>query len=101
MTGASRFFALPNVPTMIEAGFLDYVATAYQGIVAPAGLAGAVTTRINGAIAATLAEPDIVGKLKNIGNVAIPSSTEELKAWVAADIAKWKSIVLDAHLARI
>jgi tripartite-type tricarboxylate transporter receptor subunit TctC len=101
VTGASRFFALPNVPTMIEAGFPGYVVTGYQGIVAPAGLPGATTEKINRAITAVLSEPNIVEKLKNIGNIAKPSSSEEFKARIVADIAKWKSIVTDAHLARI
>jgi tripartite-type tricarboxylate transporter receptor subunit TctC len=101
VTGASRFFSRPNVPTMIEAGFPGYVVTAYQGIVAPVGLPGAITMKINRAIAATLSEPDIIEKLKNVDNNAKPSSPEELKARVIADIAQWKSVVADAHLARI
>ena len=101
VTGGSRFFALSNVPTMIEAGFPGYVVTGYQGIVAPAGLPGAVTAKINRAITAVLSGPNIVEKLKNIGNIAKPSSPEEFKARIVADIAKWKSIVSDAHLARI
>jgi tripartite-type tricarboxylate transporter receptor subunit TctC len=101
VTGASRFFALSNVPTMIEAGFPGYVVTGYQGIVAPTGLPSAVTAKINRAITAVLSEPNIVEKLKNIGNIAKSSSPEEFKARIVADIAKWKSIVSDAHLARI
>jgi tripartite-type tricarboxylate transporter receptor subunit TctC len=69
VTGASRFFALPNVPTMIEAGFPGYVVTGYHGIIAPAGLPGATTEKINRAITAVLSEPNIVEKLKNIGTL--------------------------------
>jgi tripartite-type tricarboxylate transporter receptor subunit TctC len=101
VTGADRFFALPDVPTMIEAGFPGYVVTAYQGIVGPAGLPAAVTTKINAVTAMVLSEPEITEKLKMIGNVARPSSPEELKAHIVADIARWKSIVSEAHIARI
>jgi tripartite-type tricarboxylate transporter receptor subunit TctC len=48
-----------------------------------------------------LSEPEITEKLKKIGNVARPSSPEELKAHIVADIARWKSIVSEAHIARI
>jgi tripartite-type tricarboxylate transporter receptor subunit TctC len=101
VTGASRFFALPDVPTMIEAGFAGYVVTGYQGIVAPAGLPDAITMKLNSALAAILAEPTTIEKLKNIGNSPKASSPQEYKARVVADIALWKRVVEDAHLALI
>lgn len=101
VTGADRFFGLPNIPTMIEAGFPGFVVTGYQGIVAPAGLPDAITTKINSALTKVLSDPPILEKLQKIGNTPKSSSPKEFETRVAADIAQWKGVVEDAHIARI
>jgi tripartite-type tricarboxylate transporter receptor subunit TctC len=101
VTSASRFADIPNVPTMVETGFSGFVVTACQGIAAPARLPADIATKLNRAIAAVLAEPALIEKLTKIGSVPRPSSPEEYKARVIADIALWKSVIEDAHLARI
>jgi tripartite-type tricarboxylate transporter receptor subunit TctC len=101
VTGPNRFFGLPNVPTIVESGFQGYAVTGYQGIAAPAKLPADITRKINGAIAAVLAEPGLVEKLKKVGNAPKSSSPEEFKARITADITKWKRVVEDAHLALI
>jgi tripartite-type tricarboxylate transporter receptor subunit TctC len=101
VTGPDRFFGMPNVPTMVESGFVGYVVTAYQGIAAPAGLPADIAKKINAALAAVLAESSIVDRLKKVGNSPKHSSPEEFKTRIVADVAQWKSVVEDAHLARI
>jgi tripartite-type tricarboxylate transporter receptor subunit TctC len=101
VTGAQRFFSLPDVPTMAEAGFPGLVVNIYQGIAGPARLPTDITAKINHAVAAVLAEPATIEKLNKIGNSAIPSSPDEYKARLVADIALWKGVVEVAHLARI
>jgi len=101
VTSASRFFALPDVPTMVESGFPEYVVTGFQGITAPARLPDAITKKINSALADVLSEPAVIEKLKTTGNSPKPSSPDEFKARVVSDITLWKSVVADAHLARI
>lgn len=101
VTGAQRFFSLPNVPTMAEAGFPGIVVNAYQGLAAPARLPADITAKLNRAIIAVLAESMVVENLKKIGNSPKPSSPEDYKARLVADIALWKSVVDGAHLARI
>lgn len=101
VTSASRFFALPDIPSIAESGFPGYVVTGFQGIAAPPRLPSAITMKINRALADVLSEPAVVEKLKNVGNSPKASSPEECKARVVADIALWKSVVDEAHLARI
>jgi tripartite-type tricarboxylate transporter receptor subunit TctC len=101
VTSADRFFGLPDVPTMVESGFPAFVVTARQGIAAPARLSSDITAKLNRAIAAALAEPALAEKLREIGNSPKPSSPEEFKARIVAEIAQWKGVVEDAHLARI
>src|SRR5262245_66531687 len=50
VTGGRRFFALPDVPTIAEAGVPGYVVTGWQGLLAPAGLAPAIVHRLYGVV---------------------------------------------------
>ena len=101
VTGAGRFFGLPEVPTMIESGFPGLVIAARQGIAAPAALPADIVGKLNRAIAIVLADPVLIEKLKKIGSIPKRSSPEEYKTRVIADIAQWRSVVEDAHIARI
>jgi tripartite-type tricarboxylate transporter receptor subunit TctC len=101
VTSALRFFGLPDVPTMSENGYPGFAVTACQGVVAPAGLPADITAVVNSAVAATLADPDVVEKLKKIGSSPRPSTPQDYKARVIADIAQWKIVIDEAHVARI
>jgi len=100
-TGGDRFFGLPDFPTMVESGFPGFVVTTCQGIAAPARLSDDVARKLNAAIAAVLTEPALIEKLRKIGYSPKPSSPQDHKASVVADIARWKGVVADAHIARI
>ncbi len=101
VTGGSRFFGLPDVPTIAESGFSGFAVNGYQGIAAPAGFSSALVQRLNGVIAEVLADPAIVERLREIGNSPIPSSPEQFKNRLADDIEQWKKLVADANIARI
>ena len=101
VTGRERFFGLPDVPTMAEAGVAGLVVTLYQGIAGPARLPADITVKLNHAISAVLGEPAVAEKLKKIGNAPAPSSPDAYKARLVGDIALWKNVVESAHLARI
>ena len=89
VTSATRFFSLPDIPTTSEAGVPGYMFTSWQGMVAPAGLPAAIVNRLNSEIAALLAEPATIERIKTFGNNPSPSSPAEFKARIAADIDKW------------
>jgi tripartite-type tricarboxylate transporter receptor subunit TctC len=101
VTGPSRFFRLPAVPTVEEAGVRGYAVTSWQGLAAPAGIPAAVLNRLHGEVAAVLAEPAVMERLKALGSDARPSSPAEFKAKVSTDIEKWTSVVADAKIERI
>src|SRR5262245_21012155 len=101
VTGASRFFSLPEVPTTAEAGIPGYSFTSWQGMVAPAGLAAAVVDRLNAEIVGLLAEPAVAERIKMVGNDPSPSSPDAFRARIAADIDKWTRVVDAAKIERI
>ena len=101
VTGATRFFSLPDVPTVSEAALPGYVVTSWQGLAGPAGIATSVADRLNSVVADILTEPATVERLKALGNNPRPSSRDEFKARVVADIDKWTGVVAAAHIERI
>jgi tripartite-type tricarboxylate transporter receptor subunit TctC len=101
VTGASRFFSLPEIPTTAEAGIPGYTFTSWQGLVAPAGLPAAVIDRLNAEIAGLLAEPAVAERIRLVGNDPSPSSPDAFRARIAADIDKWTKVVDAAKIERI
>jgi tripartite-type tricarboxylate transporter receptor subunit TctC len=101
VTGERRFFALPDVPTIAEAGVSAYLVTAWQGLVAPAGLPEPIVARLNTEVVAILKEPAVVERLRALGNDPKPMSPEQFKARMAADVAKWTAVVDSINFERI
>lgn len=101
VTGGDRFFGLPDVVTVSEAGFPGYNITSWQGLAAPAGLPPAILDRLNSELAAILAEAPLVEKLRALGNEPKTSSGSAFAARVASDIEIWNKVVADASIERI
>jgi tripartite-type tricarboxylate transporter receptor subunit TctC len=101
VTGEARFFSLPDVPTVSEAALPGYTVTAWQALLGPAGLPDAIVNRLNAELGRVLREPAIAERLRAIGNEAKPSTPEELRARMAADLAKWNSVVESTNFQRI
>jgi tripartite-type tricarboxylate transporter receptor subunit TctC len=101
VTTATRASELPDIPTIAEAGFPGFDVSGWMGLVAPAGLSEPILYRLNSEIANLLAEPDVVRRLKALGNNPRPSTPEGLKARIASEIAKWSAVIAAAKIERI
>jgi tripartite-type tricarboxylate transporter receptor subunit TctC len=101
VTGDRRFFAVPEVPTIAESAVPGYVVTAWQGLLAPAGLPAEIVTRLNAEVVAILKQPDVVERFRALGNEPRPTTPQEFKARMEADIAKWTAVVDAMHFERI
>jgi tripartite-type tricarboxylate transporter receptor subunit TctC len=101
ITGPSRFFVLPDVPTFAEQGVRDYAVTSWLGLAGPAGIAEPALTRLNAEVVSILAEPETIDRLKKIGTEARPTTSEAYRARVASDVEKWTRIVASAGIERI
>ena len=93
VSGERRFFALPDVPTIAEVAVPGYAVTAWQGLLAPAGVPAPIVTRLNAEVVAILKEPGVVERLRALGNEPKPTTPEEFKARMQADVAKWTVVV--------
>ena len=93
VTGAHRAHALPQVPTMIEAGVPGYEVTAWSGIIAPAGLPRPVLDRLNAAVNRTVVEPQTKERLEQMGSEGGGGTPEEFAALIRKDSAKWAEVI--------
>lgn len=97
VTSARRIPALPEVPTMIEAGVPGYEATAWFGVFAPVAVPGEIVAKINHDIGRILQMPDVLERISQQGSAEIVGgSPEQYGAFVRAEIAKWARVVKDS-----
>ncbi len=101
VTGSSRFFALPDTPTVAEGGITDYETSSWLGLAAPAGLSAEIVARLNVALREILVEDAVAARLRGIGSNPAPSSGEALRDKVAAEVVKWTRVVADAQIERL
>ena len=92
-TGVKRSSALPQVPTVAEAGLPGYSTTTWYGLLAPAGTRPAVIDRLAAASNKAVMSPDIRERMLADGAEPIGSSPAVFQKHLAAEIAKWAKVV--------
>ena len=98
VTTKTRAAALPDVPTMAEAGYPAFEATAWFGLLAPAGTPQPVVDKLNREVVAILKSPDIKERLAGMGATVVADRPEEFGRFMAAEINKWAPIVKRAQI---
>jgi tripartite-type tricarboxylate transporter receptor subunit TctC len=98
VTAAKRSGALPDVPTMAEAGFKGQEADTLQGVLLPAGTSPAIVKKVHGDIVKLLALPDVKERVATLGFDVVASSPEQFSAQVKAEIGKWGKVIKAAGL---
>jgi tripartite-type tricarboxylate transporter receptor subunit TctC len=93
VTGRQRFAALPDVPTVAEAGVPGYEAGQWLGVFAPAATPKDTVQRIAGAVAAAVSAPAVAQLLVQRGLEPRPGGPDELARALAADIRKWAQVM--------
>jgi tripartite-type tricarboxylate transporter receptor subunit TctC len=98
VTGTTRSPALPDVPTMIEAGLPNYTAFTWNGLLAPAGTPRAIVERIHDAVVQALKEPSVQEGYARIGQDPAVDTPEEFSALIREETAKWSRVIKDADI---
>ena len=98
VTSRARTPLAPDLPTMMEAGVPDYEVTTFNGIAAPAGTPAAIIGTLNATINEGLLTTTTKETLAKLGAVANPGSPEDFAAFIAAELAKWKSVAQQANV---
>jgi tripartite-type tricarboxylate transporter receptor subunit TctC len=98
VTTPKRSPAVPEVPTLAEAGLLDQEADTIVGILVPSGTPQSIVASLHGAIVAAMGQPDATEKLAALGFEAIASTPDEFAARIATDIPKWANVIRAANI---
>ena len=91
-TGPKRLPALPDVPTLAEAGVPGYEVILWYGLLGPAGLSDDVTAKIYAAMARVLKMPEVQERLAGLGVEPVGSTPAAYAAFLKAEIAKWEKV---------
>jgi tripartite-type tricarboxylate transporter receptor subunit TctC len=97
VTAAARLPALPEVPTMQEAGQPDFLVGFWNGVLAPAGTPAAVRARLGAALLKVMAQPSVQDSLVRQGSVLNPLGPQEFAPYMARDNAHWKAVAAEIH----
>ena len=92
-TGKTRSGALPDVPTVTEAGVAGYEATIWLGLTAPAGTPKPIIDKLNAAINAIVKRPDVIKLWAEQGALPMSMAPEEFDRYLRGDIVKWADVV--------
>ena len=91
-----RSSALPDVPTVAEAGLKDFEVTTWYGILVPAGTPRPVVKRLNAELVKIMHAPEMKEKLTATGTEPLTSTPEEFAAYIKREIAKWGDVIRKA-----
>jgi tripartite-type tricarboxylate transporter receptor subunit TctC len=97
-TGAQRSPALPDLPTVAEAGVPGYEASLWYGFVGPARMPPEIVRRLNAEIVAVLKSADVRERLASQGVEARPSTPEEFGRLLVSDLDRWAKVVKRAGI---
>ncbi|HKA71707.1 MAG TPA: tripartite tricarboxylate transporter substrate binding protein [Xanthobacteraceae bacterium] len=98
VTSATRIKAMPDLPTIAEAGLPGYAATGWFSVVARAGTPRPIVDRINEVITIFLRRPETQDRLRAVAIEPLTSTPDELEKFIASEIRKWAQVVKDAGI---
>lgn len=98
VTGAHRSPALPDMPTMVEAGVPGYESSTWYGLLAPKGTPRPVVDKLNKEVVAIVNLPDIKSHLLAEGAEPVGNTPEQFGALIRAEIDKWGKVIRAAGL---
>lgn len=90
--------ALPDVPTVAEAGLPNFEVTTWYGVLAPAGTPRPIVLRLNAELRRVMHAADIRERLANIATDPVTNTPEEFAEYIRLEIAKWGKVVREAGL---
>jgi tripartite-type tricarboxylate transporter receptor subunit TctC len=98
MTGSKRSAAIPNVPTVAEAGVPGYETGSWYGVVVPAGTPRAAIDRLSREIQGIVKSADITSKLNEEAVIPVGSTPEAFDKHIRAELARWAKVIKAAKV---
>jgi tripartite-type tricarboxylate transporter receptor subunit TctC len=98
VTGAHRWFDLPDVPTMVELGFKDFISDTFQGFLAPVKTSPDIVGLLSAKSIEILKGPKISERLRNDGFEVLANGPGGMKKRIDDEVPKWRDIVAKAGI---
>ena len=93
ITSSERSPLLPNLATVAESGYPDYVFTSWVGILAPAATPPPVVAALNGYLVKAMNAPGVIDRLAADGTAVIVTSPQEFQTRIKSELARWAKVV--------
>ena len=98
VTGRKRMEVLPEVPTMIEAGFKDFEVVEWNGFFLPAGTPAAIVTMLAAAVHEAVENPEVRQRMTSIGIEPVGNTPEEFAKFLQGQVARWSTLVKNNNI---
>jgi tripartite-type tricarboxylate transporter receptor subunit TctC len=98
VANAKRVAALPDVPTLAELGFPELISNTWNILAAPPATLPAILARLNRTIDEALADREVVARFAAMETTVEGGNLDAVKAYVAADRARWKKVIAAARI---
>jgi tripartite-type tricarboxylate transporter receptor subunit TctC len=92
-SGAKRFASTPTIPTLIESGYPDLVATSWIGLLAAGGTPKNIIDRYNREIVKIVTSPEIRDKLQAMEFEVVATTPDQFAAWIRSEIPRWGKVI--------
>lgn len=98
LTGAGRWFDLPEVPTLVELGYKDSISDTFQGLLAPAKTPQPIIELLAHKTIELLKRPETGEKLRNSGFEVIAGGPDAMRKRIADEVPKWRDVITKAGI---
>ncbi|MEH2516313.1 tripartite-type tricarboxylate transporter receptor subunit TctC [Bradyrhizobium sp. AZCC 1610] len=98
VTSKQRSKALPNVPTIAEAGIPDLDSFAWFGLLVPKGTPKPIVDRLHKEVVRIMSDPTVQKRMIDIGADPVYTSQAEFKALISSEVAKWRDLIKEAGI---
>ena len=98
VSGAKRMDALPDLPTVSEAGVPGFAVSQWYALLAPAGTPRAIVDRLNREVNRALADPEVARRIAAEGSEAVGSTPRQLAAHIGSERARWQKVIKEAGI---
>jgi len=98
VTGTHRWFDLPEVPTMVELGYTDFISDTFQGFLAPAKTPPSVVELVAARSIEILKRPKIAEQLRNDGFEVLANGPDGMRRRIDDEVPKWRDIIRKAGI---
>jgi tripartite-type tricarboxylate transporter receptor subunit TctC len=100
VTSKPRSRALPDLPSMEEAGLKGYEVLEWNPVLAPAGVPAAVRAKVAAAIRKAMADPEVLGRVRTLGGEAFAGGEVEAAAFLKEQQTQWGTVVRERRITR-